>query len=99
MYPISIKTKDTNMNKITNIKLYTPTLQEYNEVCGILSSLCISPPTTYNAKYVFIYDENATYSDSTTWFNSHNNAFMETSDYIKQKGLLNPQFLLKRKKL
>ena len=91
--------KDTNMNKITNIKLYTPTLQEYNEVCGILSSLCIRPPTTYNAKYVFIYDENATYSDSTTWFNSHNNTFMETSDYIKQKGLLTPQFLLKRKKL
>ena len=30
---------------------------------------------------------------------NHTNSFMETSDYIKQRGLLNPQFLLKRKKL
>ena len=87
------------MNKITNVRLHMSSLREYREVCAILSSLDIKPPTTYNAKYVFIYDENATYSDSTTWFNNHNNAFMETSDYIKQKGLLNPQFLLKRKKL
>ena len=48
---------------------------------------------------MFIYDGNATYSDSTAWFNGHNNAFMETSDYIKQKGINKPQFLLKRKKL
>ena len=87
------------MNKITNVRLHTPSLREYREVCDILLSLGFNPPTTYNAKYVFIYDENATYSDSTTWFNSHNNTFMETSDYIKQKGLLTPQFLLKRKKL
>ena len=86
------------MNKITNIKLFTPTLQEYREVCAILSSLKIKPPIRY-ADYIFIYKEHATLSDSTTWFNNHNNAFMETSDYIKQKGLNKPQFLLKRKKL
>ena len=99
MYYTSIKTKDTNMNKITNIKLSTPTFQEYNEVCGILSSLCIRTPSRTHARYVFIYEVNATYSDSTSWFNGHNNTFMETSDYIKQKGLIKPQFLLKRKKL
>ena len=87
------------MNKITNVRLHTPSFREYREVCDILLSLHIRPPSTTRAKYVFIYDEYAAYSDSTTWFNNHNNAFMKTSDYIKQKGLLNQQFLLKRKKL
>ena len=87
------------MNKITNVRLHTPSFREYREVCDILLSLCIRPPATTRAKYIFIYDESATYSDSTTWFNNHHNAFMETSDYIKQKGLNKPQFLLKRKKL
>ena len=87
------------MNKITNVRLRTPSLQEYREVCAILSSLRINPPTEYYAKYVFIYNSNATVADSASWFNNHPNAFMETSDYIKQKGLNKPQFLLKRKKL
>ena len=98
MYSIPIKTKGTNMNKITNVRLHIYSLQEYREVCAILSSLKINPPIRY-AEYIFIYKEHATLSDSTTWFNSHDNAFMETSDYIKQKGLNKPQFLLKRKKL
>ena len=87
------------MNKITNVRLLTPSLQEYREVCAILSSLRINPPTQYYAKYVFIYNSNATYSDSSNWFNNHDNLLMKTSDYIKQKGLNKPQFLLKRKKL
>ena len=87
------------MNKITNVRLHTTTLHEYRKVCDILVSLGIRPPGTYYSKYVFIYIETATYSDSTTWFNNHTNTFMETSDYIKQKGLNKPQFLLKRKKL
>lgn len=87
------------MNKITNVRLHTPTVCEYRKVCDILVSLGIRPPDTYYSKYVFIYIANATISDSTTWFNNHDNTFMETSDYIKQKGLNKPQFLLKRKKL
>ena len=84
------------MNKITNVRLHTPTVYEYRKVCDILKSLGIRPPGTCYSKYVFIYRENATVSDSTTWFNNHHNAFMETSDYIKQRGLKR-QFLLKRK--
>ena len=87
------------MNKITNVKLHTPLFQDYQEVCAILSSLQIRRPPSFYAEYVFIYEVSATVSDSTTWFNNHHNAFMETSDYIKQKGLNKPQFLLKRKKL
>ena len=88
------------MNRITNVRLHTPTVYEYSKVCDILVSLGIRPPGTYYAKYVFIYITNATISeDSTHWFNNHTNTFMETSDYIKQKGLNKPQFLLKRKKL
>ena len=87
------------MNRITYVRLHTPTVYEYSKVCDILVSLGIRPPGAYHSEYVFIYDVNATYSNSTTWFNNHNNAFMKTSDYIKQKGLINPQFLLKRKKL
>ena len=86
------------MNKITNVRLHMSSLQEYREVCAILSFLKIKPPIRY-ADYIFIYKEHATLSDSTAWFNNHDNAFMETSDYIKQKGLNKPQFLLKRKKL
>ena len=99
MYSTSIKTKDTNMNKITNVRLHTPSLQEYIDVCDILSSLGFNPPTRYHYEFVFIYYTNATGSDSRSWFNAHPNEFMETSDYIKQKGLNKPQFLLKRKKL
>ena len=87
------------MNRITNVRLHTPTVYEYSKVCDILVSLGIRPPGTCYSKYVFIYRENAAYSDSTTWFNNHDNLLMETSDYIKQKGLNKPQFLLKRKKL
>ena len=87
------------MNKITNVRLHTPSLQEYREVYAILVSLGIRPPSAYHSEYVFIYEVRASYSDSTTWFNNHTNTFMETSDYIKQKGLNKPQFLLKRKKL
>lgn len=36
---------------------------------------------------------------SSLGFNNHHNTFMETSDYIKRRGLNKPQFLLKRKKL
>lgn len=86
------------MNRITNVRLHTPLLEDYQEVCAILSSLQIRPPSSFHAEYVFIYEVSASYSDSTHWFNNHNNEFMETSDYIKQKGL-KPQFLLKRKKL
>lgn len=86
------------MNKITNVRLHMSSLQEHREVCAILSFLKIKPPIRYS-EYIFIYKAHATISDSTTWFNSHDNAFMETSDYIKQKGLNKPQFLLKRKKL
>ena len=74
------------MNKITNVRLHTPSLQEYREVCDILSSLGLNPPTRHHYEFVFIYYTNATGSDSTTWFNNHHNTFMETSDYIKQKG-------------
>ena len=87
------------MNKITNVRLHTPLFQDYQEVCAILLSLQIRLPSSIYAKYVSIYEVGATVSDSTTWFNNHTNAFMETSDYIKQKGLNKPQFLLKRKKL
>ena len=87
------------MNKITNVRLHTPTVYEYRKVCDILVSLGIRPPGACHSKYVFIYRANATVSDSTTWFNNHDNLLMETSDYIKQKGLNKPQFLLKRKKL
>ena len=87
------------MNRITNVRLHTPTVYEYQKVCDILVSLGIRPPGTCHSVYVFIYRTNATVSNSTNWFNNHNNAFMETSDYIKQKGLNKPQFLLKRKKL
>ena len=87
------------MNKITNVRLHTPLFQDYQEVCAILSSLQIRPPSSIYAEYVFIYEVGATVSDSTTWFNNHHNTFMETSDYIKQRGLNKPQFLLKRKKL
>lgn len=87
------------MNRITNVRLHTPTAYEYSKVCDILVSLGIRPPSAYHSKYLFIYRENVTISDSTTRFNNHNNTFMETSDYIKQKGLNKPQFLLKRKKL
>jgi hypothetical protein len=86
------------MNRITNVRLHMSSLQEYREVCAILSFLKITPPIRY-AEYIFIYKEHATISDSTTWFNSHDNAFMETSDYIKRRGLNKCQFLLKRKKL
>ena len=84
------------MNKITNVRLHTPTVYEYSKVCDILASLGIRPPGTYYSKYVFIYRENATISNSTDWFNNHTNTFMETSDYIKRRGLKR-QFLLKRK--
>lgn len=87
------------MNKITNVRLHTPLFQDYQEVCAILSSLQIRLPSSFYAEYVFIYEVSATVSDSTTWFNNHHNTFMETSDYIKQRGLNKPQFLLKRKKL
>ena len=88
------------MNRITNVRLHITSLQEYIDVCDILSSLGVSPPTRHAYyEFVFIYDTNATCSDSSSWFNAHHNAFMETSDYIKQKGLNKPQFLLKRKKL
>ena len=87
------------MNRITNVRLHTPSLQEYIDVCDILSSLEFNPPTQYHYEFVFICYTNATGSDSTTWFSNHPNTFMETSDYIKQKGLNKPQFLLKRKKL
>ena len=86
------------MNRITNVRLHTPSLLEYKEVRAILSSLKISPPPAIYSTYIAIYESHATVSDCTSWFNNHNNEFMETSDYIKQKGL-KPQFLLKRKKL
>ena len=84
------------MNKITNVRLHTPLFQDYQEVCAILSSLQIRPPSSSYAEYVFIYEVGATVSDSTHWFNNHTHAFMETSDYIKRRGLKRP-FLLKRK--
>ena len=84
------------MNKITNVRLHTPSLQEYREVCDILSSLGLNPPTRHHYEFVFIYYTNATGSDSRSWFNAHHNEFMETSDYIKRRGLKRP-FLLKRK--
>ena len=99
MYSTAIKTKDITMNRITNVRLHTPTVYEYQKVCDILVSLGIRPPGAYHSEYLFIYRENATISNSTNWFNNHTHAFMETSDYIKQKGLNKPQFLLKRKKL
>lgn len=84
------------MNRITNVRLHTPTVYEYSKVCDILVSLGIRPPGAYHSEYVFIYRENATISNSTNGFNNHHNAFMETSDYIKRRGLKHP-FLLKRK--
>ena len=51
------------------------------------------------AKHIFVYARGFTqdtFSDSTTWFNNHHNTFIETSDYIKRRGLKHP-FLLKRK--
>ena len=84
------------MNKITNVRLHNPLFQDYQEVCAILSSLGFNPPTRHHYEFVFIYYTNATGSDSTTWFNNHHNEFMETSDYIKRRGLKR-QFLLKRK--
>ena len=84
------------MNRITNVRLHTPTVYEYNKVCDILVSLGIRPPGAYHSEYVFINRENATNSNSTNWFNNHTNSFMETSDYIKRRGLKHP-FLLKRK--
>ena len=98
MYSTTIKTKDTNMNRITNVRLHTPTVYEYQKVCDILVSLGIRPTSAYHSEYVFIYREDATISNSTNWFNNHTHAFMETSDYIKRRGLKR-QFLLKRKKL
>ena len=32
------------MNKITNVRLHTPTVYEYQKVCDILVSLGIRPP-------------------------------------------------------
>ena len=96
MYSTAIKTKDTNMNRITNVRLHTPSLQEYIEVCAILPSLKIIPPVSIYSTYIFIYESHATVSDSTHWFNNHTNTFMETSDYIKRRGLKH-QFILKRK--
>ena len=84
------------MNKITNVRLHTPLFRDYQEVCAILSSLGFNPPTRHHYEFVFIYCTNATGSDSTTWFNNHRNTFIETSDYIKRRGLKHP-FLLKRK--
>lgn len=43
------------MNRITNVRLHTPSFQDYQEVCAILSSLQIRPPSSFHAKYVFIY--------------------------------------------
>ena len=38
------------MNRITNVRLHTPTVYEYSKVCDILVSLGIRPPvpTTLN---------------------------------------------------
>ena len=45
------------MNRITNVRLHTPTVYEYRKVCDILVSLGIRPPGAYHSEYVFIYIE------------------------------------------
>ena len=48
------------MNKITNVRLHTPSLREYIDVCDILSSLGFNPQTRYHYEFVFIHYTNVT---------------------------------------